>query len=153
MSRNAWYEADDVLLTELGEALADVGPVPPHMLEAARAAFAWRDVDGDLELLGLAEDSSLQDGVLMRGTDAVGSRTLVFIGDELSLDLEVASEVIGQVIPPQPCRIVLMHGREAIAQVDADALGCFRLARPPRGPVRLTCSIHDRVAVTDWWRP
>jgi hypothetical protein len=152
MSQNAWYDVDDALLAELGEALAGAGPVPAPMLVAARTAFAWRDVDRDLELLSLSQDSSLQEGALMRRTAAVGPRTLVFEGDELSLDLEVASEIVGQVIPPQPCRVVLMNGREALAQVDADVLGCFRLTRPDRGPIRLTCSTADRVAATEWWR-
>jgi hypothetical protein len=152
MNQNAWCDVDDALLAELGKALAGAGPVPSSMLEAARTAFAWRDIDRDLELLSLAQDSSLQDGVLMRGKAAAGSRTLVFEGDELSLDLAVASEIVGQVIPPQPCRIILMNDREALAQVDADALGCFRLARPDRGPIRLTCSTADGVAATVWWR-
>jgi hypothetical protein len=122
------------------------------MLEAARTAFAWRDVDFDLELLSLAEDSCLQDHALMRGTASAGPRTLVFEGDELALDLDVGSEIVGQVIPPQPCRIVLMDARGPRAHVDADALGCFRLSRPDHGPVRVTCSTAERVVATDWWQ-
>jgi hypothetical protein len=153
MYQDAWFDEDDALLGELGQALASAGPIPSAMLVAARSAFAWRDVDRDLELLSLAHESSLRDGALMRGTHAVGCRTLVFEGHELSLDLEVTSEIVGQVIPPQPCRIVLRDSRETLAQVDADALGCFRLALPDRGPLRLTCSTADRVVATDWWRP
>jgi hypothetical protein len=153
MCQNACFDVDDALLGDLGQALASAGPIPSAMLVAARSAFAWRDVDRDLGLLSLAHEPSLPDGALMRGTDAVGFRTLFFEGDELSLDLEVASEIVGQIIPPQPCRIALMNGRETLALVDADALGCFRLALPDRGPVRLTCSTADRVVATDWWRP
>jgi hypothetical protein len=153
MDRNAWWDQDDALLAELGDALAGTRPVPVSMLEAARAAFAWRDMDEELELLRLAEDSFLPHQGLMRSAAAVAPRTLVFEGDELSLDLEVGSEIVGQVLPPQPCRVVLMNGREALAQVDADALGCFRLARPDRGPIRLTCRIADRSVATQWWRP
>jgi hypothetical protein len=152
VSRNTRYEADDVLLAELGEALAGAGPLPPQMLEAARTAFAWLDVDRDLELLSLAQDSSLQDGALMRGTAPAGPRTLLFVGDELMLDLDVGAEIVGQLIPPQPCRIALMDARGPRGHVDADAFGCFRLSRPDRGPIRLTCSTAERVVATDWWR-
>ena len=151
MDRSAWD--DDALLAEVGEALASAGPVPAPTIEAARAAFAWRDVDRDLELLGLVEDSALRGGALLRSVAAAGPRTLAFHGEELSLDLEVGSEILGQVIPPQPCRVVLANGRETLAEVDADALGCFRLARPDRGPVRLTCRTADRAVATEWWRP
>jgi len=153
MCQNACFDVDDALLGDLGQALASAGPIPSAMLEAARSAFAWRDVDRDLELLSLAHEPSLLDGALMRGADAIGFRTLFFEGDELSLDLEVTSEIVGQIIPPQPCRIALMNGRETLALVDADALGCFRLALPDRGPLRLRCSTADRVVATDWWRP
>src|SRR5215218_4803295 len=99
MCQNACFDVDDALLGDLGQALASAGPIPSAMLEAARSAFAWRDVDRDLELLSLAHEPSLLDGALMRGADAIGFRTLFFEGDELSLDLEVTSEIVGQIIP------------------------------------------------------
>jgi hypothetical protein len=152
MDRNAGFDGDDALFAQLGEALAGLEPVPEAMLEAARAAFAWREIDGELELLSLTEDSFLRDGALMRSTAAVSPRTLVFEGDDLSLDLEVDSEIVGQVMPPQPCRVVLMNGGAALAEVDTDALGCFRVTRPDRGPIRVTCRTADRVVATEWWQ-
>jgi hypothetical protein len=151
MNPSAWHD-DDALLAELGEALAGVGPVSASMTEAARTAFGWRDVDRELELMGLVQDSALQEGALVRSVAAAGPRALTFQGDDLSLDLEVGSEILGQVIPPGPCRVALMDGRETLAEVDADLLGCFRLPRPDRGPVRLTCRTGDSAAATEWWR-
>jgi hypothetical protein len=151
MTPSSWYD-DDALLAELREALAGAGPVPARMVEAARTAFAWRDVDRELELLGLVEDSALRGGALVRSVAAAGRRILAFQGNGLSLELQVGSEILGQVVPPQPCRVVLMDGRAALAEVDADVLGCFRLARPDHGPVRLTCRTADHAAATEWWR-
>jgi hypothetical protein len=151
MDRNARNDGDDAWFAELGEALAGLGPVPEAILEAARAAFAWRDLDAELELLSIAEESFLPADALMRSTAAVVSRTCVFEGDDLSLDLEVGPEIVGQVIPPQPCRVVLMNGRGAVGEVDADALGCFRVSRPDRGPIRVTIRTADRVVATQWW--
>jgi hypothetical protein len=152
MNPSAWFDDDDTLLVELASALGGAGPVPAPVIEAARAAFAWRDVDRDLELLSLVHDSARQDDATVRSAGVAGPRVLVFEGDGFSLDLEVASEIIGQVLPPQPCRVVLMESGRPLAEVDADALGCFRLARPERGHCRLTCRTTDRAAATGWVR-
>jgi hypothetical protein len=152
MTESAWFD-DDALLAEVGEALAAVGPVPAVLVEAARGTFAWRDVDRDLGLLELVQDPGLQGGAQVRSVAAAGPRTLAFRGGELFVDLQVGSEILGQVVPPQACRVVLVDARGTSTEAEADELGCFRLARPDRGPVRLTCRTADHAAATGWWRP
>jgi hypothetical protein len=146
---SAWDD-DDRLLADLGEALAGAGPRSAAMVVAGQTAYAWRDVDQDLELLALVHDSRVHDGGLVRSSASPGPRILVFQGGEWSLELEVAAGIVGQVIPPQPCRIALVDDRGTLAEVDADPVGFFRLARPARGLVRLTCRSTERVAATRW---
>ncbi len=156
MTESARFD-DDALLAEVGEALAAAGPVPAPVVEAARGAFAWRgldrDLDRDLELLELVQDPTLQGGAGVRGVAATGHRSIAFRGGDLVVDLQVGSDILGQVVPPQRCRVVLLGSRGRLAEVDADELGCFRLARPDRGPVRLTCRTAGHAAATGWWWP
>ncbi len=67
-------ESDDALLEELREALRAERTTPEQLMEAARAAFDWRHLDEELELLTLSYDSSLQETAGVRGpaVDAPG---------------------------------------------------------------------------------
>lgn len=150
MAATEWYDNDESLLSELRTALAGPGPAPQRMVDAARGAFAWRGIDEELELLALAYDSALEEGAVVRAAVAPATRTLVFEGDGLSLEVEVGSGIVGQLIPPQAGRVVVLNQEGVLAVGDADSTGCFRLPRPDGGPVRFRCESAGGTRTTDW---
>lgn len=150
MTSTEWFDSDESLLSELREALAGPGPAPHRMVDAARAAFAWRGIDEELEMLTLAYDSALEGGSVVRDARPLSTRTMVFEGDGLSLELEFGSGVAGQLIPPQAGRVVLLGPGESVVEAHADATGCFRLARPEDGPIRFRCESAGGTWATGW---
>jgi len=138
-------------MSELGAALKRAESVPDSVIEAARGAYAWRGVDAELELLVLAFDSIGEEGALVRDAGDLATRTLVFDGEGLSVEVELGDEIEGQLIPPQPGHITLFDARGTLADALADQMGCFRLPRPDRGPVRLRCTTAKSISTTDWW--
>jgi hypothetical protein len=88
MTSPRWDESDDTLLRELSQAVRNPEPAPPRMLQAAKAAFSWRSVDDELELMTLVCDSTTHDGALLRSPLTTTPRTLVFDTDTLSLEIE-----------------------------------------------------------------
>lgn len=143
-------DGDDMLLAELMEALADPGPIPQRVVDAAKEAFAWRIMDAELELMTLVYDSRLEDGAVVRNGAAAPPRTLVFEGSDICVEVEVGDDVMGQIIPPQPGHVTLVTPQETFAAVEADAMGCFRLERPAHGPVRFSCETLGSRLTTDW---
>ena len=150
MGDSTWYDRDDATLAELKEALEESGAVPPQMREAALAAFAWRGVDQELELLLLAHDSALVDDLQVRDAGPSGVRTLAFQGDDLSVEIEVGSDILGQLIPARPGRVALVTARGARLEVEADDMGCFRCPLPDGGPVRFLCTSDGATVATEW---
>ena len=153
MSAHPRHNGDDPLLAELAEAWSAARAVPESMRVAARAAFAWRTVGEGLELLVLAHDSALvTDEGDVRAAPSDGPRELAFRGAALSVELEVGADVMGRLDPPRPGRVTLAGTHGVLAEADADALGCFRLPRPDRGPVRVVCRTDDAAVSTGWIR-
>lgn len=140
---------DETLLARLGRALAHHDPPPASVLEAARASFAMRDLEG--ELAALVFDSALERepvGVRSGG----GSRVLSFEGDDGGVELEVVADdgrLIGQVVPAAEAEVELVAA-DGSRTVATDHLGRFALARPSGGPVQLRWRSGDRVTRTDW---
>jgi hypothetical protein len=156
MSVDPRHNGDDPLLAELAEAQGAARAVPESMRVAARAAFAWRTVDEELELLVLLHDSALVGDAGgtgdVRAAPSDGPRELTFRGAALSVEIEVGGDVMGQLVPPQPGRVTLAGTQQVFAETEADELGCFRLPRPERGPVRLVCRTDDAAVTTGWIR-
>jgi hypothetical protein len=141
--------SDDELLRELGAALADP-PAGDAVTHAARAAFAWRTVDQDLEILTLA-DSELTAGALVRGTGPGAPRTFGFHGARLGVEIEIdETGILGQLIPPQPGQVTLVTSAGPQAMTQADEVGCFSFPLPARGPLRLDCRLGADHFVTEW---
>jgi hypothetical protein len=140
---------DDALLSDIREALRPV-VVDEPILAAARGAFAWRDVDLDLELAAIFYDSCL-DEAGVRGQSPGSPRTLAFRGDDLGVEIEVTEAGIeGQLVPPVPGTVTLVTAGGARSEVTADEVGCFAFPPPGRGPLRLECAVEDRSFATEW---
>jgi hypothetical protein len=146
--------SDDELLEELRAALQEE-PVDDGVIRAAQAAFSWRTIDEDLELLGLDTEAALAAGAPVRGGSPDGPRTLVFNGDRHGERLRVEVEIdeagiFGQLIPPQPGQVTLVTAAGPQATTQADEVGCFAFPAGTSGPLRLECTLDADRFVTEW---
>ena len=144
--RHDW-DSDEVLLDALRDALSTPSDeVPPEFVEAAKAAFTWRNIDEEL-LLITSYDSVLDDTLFARARSTATARQLVFDADGVSLQVEVsAAGVAGQLMPPSgPVTLVTPSGDAETAEVDE--LGTFVMGVAPRGPVKFRFA----TGCTDWF--
>jgi hypothetical protein len=141
---------DDELLQELRAALQEE-PVAESVIRAAQAAFTWRTVDAELELLSLDTSEELAAGALVRGGGPGDERTFAFRGERLSVEIEIdGAGIVGQLSPPQPGQVTLVTAEGPQATVQADDVGCFIFPPPAPGPVRLDCRLGADHFVTEW---
>jgi hypothetical protein len=148
MNSHRWPDDDDALLAELGQALAPPDAEEARLRADAVAAFTWRTVDQELELLSLSHDSSVAGAAFRGSPDTAAPRILVFESDRLTLELQVDDEVLmGQIAPPRSALIVVESPQRVVAQANADDAGFFRLPRPPVGTMRLR--VGDEL-ITQW---
>ena len=157
--RPAAWEDDDALAAELARSVREAQTVA-RVTSAATSAFhahrgmlALRDeLATDLLLLTLVHDSRTGDALVgVRDRSGQPSRTLVFEGDGVGVEVEVSDGTVeGQLIPARPGRVVLRRPDGDVAQVDTDEVGYFRLEARPEGPVRLVCESEGGTCVTEW---
>jgi hypothetical protein len=148
MSSQGW--SDDELLRELGAALREA-QAAEAVVQAAQAAFAWRTVDTDLELLALTADSWLAADEPVRRGGPEQPRTLDFRGERLAVEIEIdEAEIVGQLTPPGPGQITLVAAGGQEVATQADEVGCFAYPLPSSGPVRLRCDLGRDTFVTEW---
>jgi hypothetical protein len=151
MGEHRWDD-DELLLSELTEALRGVSPLAERIAEQARGALAWRTVDADLLLATLSFDSSLESSGRSRDGEG-GHRVLVFHATPLAVELELQFDrVVGQIVPPGPGEVTLEPADGDKVLVEADDLGFFILPRLPGGAVRLHCETATARLVTDWFQ-
>lgn len=144
--RHDW-DSDEVLLDALRDALSTPpGDVPPEFVEAAKAAFTWRNIDEEL-LLITSYDSVLDDGLFARARSTATARQLIFDADGVTLQVEVSSAgITGQLIPASgDVTLVTPSGDAETAPVDE--LGTFVMGSAPRGPVKFRFAN----GCTDWF--
>lgn len=119
--------------------------VPPEVVEAARASFAWRSVDD--ELAALVYDSD-RDGELLANVRATGrsSRMLTFEAPGIALEVEVSGsrprELVCQVVPPQAVTLELL-GPGGVRAAAEDDFGTFHFPSVPPGAVKLRCRLRS----------
>jgi hypothetical protein len=150
MGPTQWDRSDDDLMGELKEALEEAGSVPPDVVEAAKAAFTWRTVDEELEMLTLTYDSVMTASSLVRGAGSP-ERMLVFESDDLTMEVEVNDDVLmGQVVPAHHGRVILEDAQGPVQEAEADDGGFFLLRRPTGSPVRFKWIGGDTRVATEW---
>jgi hypothetical protein len=141
---------DDELLRELRAALREP-PMDDKLIRAAQAAFSWRTVDTDLEILSLETGLAVRDAAMVRDAGEAAPRVFVFHGERLSVEIEIDDDgIVGQLTPPGPARITLVTPDGPHAAADADEVGCFSLPAPPPGPMRLDCQRGSERFLTEW---
>jgi hypothetical protein len=141
--------SDDELLSELRAALHEP-PVDESVIRAAQAAFTWRTVDAELELLGLAADSALAGDAMVRGGSPGAPRMMAFHGSRMSVEIEIdEAGIVGQLTPPRPGQVTLVTADGPQATIQADDVGCFTFPAMS-GPLRLECRVGADRFVTEW---
>jgi hypothetical protein len=147
-----WPPADDdVLLSELGEALRASGPPPEEFLTAAYAAFSWRTVDAELAIAELTFDSACDAEPAGLTRSAGSTRTLAFHAGPVVVAIEVTGNgIVGQLSPARGGRVVARTGRGPYEEVTVDPVGFFSLGPPPSGPVQLYARTPEYAVATDW---
>ncbi|MFC7111302.1 hypothetical protein ACFQQB_69425 [Nonomuraea rubra] len=107
---------DHELLARLRAAIEAAEAVPRDFVEAGKSAFAWREIDLDMELAELAEltyDSAMhreEEAAALRADSAV-LRALTFAATQLTIELEITEgALLGQVVPPQAGRSTCRAG-------------------------------------------
>ena len=121
------------------------------LIRAAQAAFTWRTVDADLEILSLETELAVSDTAQVRGTGQGSPRMFAFHGERLSVEIEIDDDgIVGQLTPPGPARVTLVTPDGPQAAADADEVGCFTLPAPPAGPMRLDCQRGSDRFLTEW---
>ena len=149
MSSPNWSD-DDELMADLSAAVVPTA-LDGAALAAARGAFAWRTMHAGMELARMFYDSYLDEAVLVRGRPAGGPRTLVFRAEERGVEIEVSEAGIdGQLVPAHPGLVALITPAGTVATTTADEVGYFTLNAPPRGPIRLGCSLAGGAFHTEW---
>jgi hypothetical protein len=134
---------DDALMAELRRVAAEVDPVPPGVIDAARAAIATRHLDHELAEL-VADSADADSGLLfepVRGPGMAESRLLTFDGGGVQVDVDLAPEghglrVIGQFTGPVT-QCAVERGDGSAQDVAVDELGRFVADDVPPGPMRL----------------
>jgi hypothetical protein len=142
---------DEQLLGGLRRIAAEADPPPVVLREAARGAFAWRDVER--ELAELVYDST-EDDTALAGLRSDTASWLLTFEAEISVEVEVVRtgttrRLVGQIVPPQEGRIEVRHA-SGVTEVAADPIGRFACDDVARGPVSLRCRVGGRIVDTEW---
>jgi hypothetical protein len=129
----------DRLLNEVVLALRRAETVPPEVIAAANAAYAWRSVA--TAIAGLEFDSAVDSDDGMVGVRDVGSeRRLRFRYPGRVLDVSVIDggrRLVGRFQPPLVGAVVLRRPGGVTTTTGVDDLGQFLFDEPPRGPISL----------------
>jgi len=131
-------DADDELLTELGEAVRDAADVPARFIDAGKAAFAWRTVDEELAMLAYDSATVGADAAVVTRADPAALRALTFVSSELTVEVEVTPDaLLGQLVPPQAGEVELRTRTGESHTAAVDAVGWFVLRPVPAEMFRL----------------
>lgn len=144
-----WPYDDEELMTLLADAIAEVDPVPPHVMQAARDTFTWSDIDA--AFAELVFDSAVA-AAGVRGDGA--ARQLIFQAPAVEIDLMVTTdgqrELAGHLFPPQTVEVDLLEEAGDRRRTTSDELGRFSFTLPRRARVRLSLVAGDGRVTTDW---
>ncbi|HEY2578757.1 MAG TPA: hypothetical protein VGI74_20830 [Streptosporangiaceae bacterium] len=148
MTQPHWTDED--LLCELGAALREEEEADAEFIRAAQMAFTWRNVDAELETIGVVPGCELAGAGRVRGAGQGAPRLLSFHGGQLSVELEVdETGMVGQLTPPGPGQVTLITADGPQATAQADEVGGFSLP-PASGPIRLDCVSGAGHFITEW---
>lgn len=141
----------DPMFATLRDVIHRADPVPAAVVDAARAAYAWRTIDA--ELAELTADSAMATAGVR---SSAAPRLLTFEGAGIEVEVEVAQtgstrHLSGQLVPVGPAQVTVrwLGGSQ---ETTADELGRFAVERIPGGSVSLAIVAvgAGRPIVTSW---
>jgi hypothetical protein len=147
-----WWADDDKLLAALGDALREADAVPRSMVEAGKAAFAWRNIDA--ELATLAHDSAHAESRELAATrsEPAPLRYLTFTSTELTIELEITSgALLGQIVPPASGEVEVLMTVGPVMTSAINEVGYFAIRPIPSGSFRLLCHFPAAADVLTGW--
>lgn len=142
---------DDRLLAALRAAFTEMGPIPPEVLTAGKAAFELRTLDLELALLIYDSERDPELAAAFRA-NALTVRRIVFSLDGTSIDIDVlADALVGQIHPAASGRVVVesRDGDEWVAEVDDTGMFTVPVTRPAE--IRLRVEPSDRRGFRTEW--
>lgn len=140
--------SDEQLIAELAAAMRAERDVPPRLLDAAKAAFAWHTVDA--ELAALAFDSAGQPAGTRAETATL--RAMTFVASHITIEIEVTADaLLGQVAPPRSGELLVREATGAVHVVQLDALGWFTVRPCPASMFRLELTLPGGPRVVTAW--
>ena len=143
--------ADEELLAELRAAISARRAVPPEFVEAAKAAFMWRNIDAELAQLTYDSTRSSELAAATR-SEAAFIRALTFTSARLTIELEVAEDsVLGQIVPAQLATIEVQSQDGPSSVISTDEIGCFSINPIPADPFRLRCQVAASGDILTGW--
>jgi hypothetical protein len=144
--------SDEELIDLLHNALAELDQVPRPVVEAARGAFAWRNVDA--ELAELLYDSSVSPELAGVRSDVAARQLSFALGDvEIELlvrDAEAEPRIDVQIIPAGVQTLEVRDG-ETSAPTTTDAHGRCTLPLPRARRIQLLLTRADGSMVATPW--
>ena len=146
-----WVNDDDALLEAIKTAMAQTRNIPERLTSDATAAFAWRNIDQELERLTLESDSLFDVAAPSRGQADDVARVLVFEGNGIGLEIEIRERlIVGQVFPMHAALITIVGAAGPSVETRTDELGCFIAERTTDGPLRIRCDTQDSSFISEW---
>jgi hypothetical protein len=143
-------QSEDRVMSLLRRGLDESDPVPVDVVDFAKAALAWRNIDA--ELAELSYDSSQeQTPAGVRSTST--ARMLSFETGDWLADLEYSpatGRLMGQVEPARVMTVELHLGGSVVA-TEADELGRFLFDGVLPGPIALVFRLSDDETVKTQW--
>ena len=143
---------DERLLELLRDALTVTREMPYSLVEAGKAAYAWRTIDADLA--ALTYDSAWEGEALVptRTAESATLRALTFASGELTIELELTPDgLLGQLDPPEAGTVEVRTETEERSGTPVDDLGFFVVRPVPTEPFRLLCRTSSGPTVLTGW--
>jgi hypothetical protein len=124
---------DDELLGELRAALREA-PADENVIQAAQAAFTWRTVDTELELLSQdpLTDGMLPDGIAPDGMLRESMLPDAMLCDAMAPDAMLPEGMLVRGSGPDAPRTVVFHGERLSVEVEIDEAGIVGQLTPPQ---------------------
>jgi hypothetical protein len=147
--RDAWD--DEQLLAALNDAGRARRAVPDGFVQAARAAYAWHNIDAELAQLTYDSwhDSAAR---LTVRAESASVRALTFTSPSVTIELEVTGHaVLGQLAPAREGTVEARTSAGAVVTIVVDEIGCFSVEPKPTSPFRLRCRTADGADVVTGW--
>jgi hypothetical protein len=141
---------DEQLLAALRESLRASEEVPPELIEAAKRAYAWHNIDA--ELARLTYDSTRDENQLSLRAETASIRALTFTSAHLTIELEVTEDsLLGQVISPRGGAIEVQTLSGAPISRQVDGIGRFAIKPVPASQFRLQFRDREGTDVLTEW--